>query len=316
MPVQVESTVQTEVKRSQSAAPLTPPAVSELQLPSTLGFKTPESVLYDAAADLYLVANVNGTPTALDNNGFISQVNPDGSLRALSFIAGGQNGVTLNAPKGMAIDGPVLYVADVNSVRRFDSKTGKPLGNISLPKATFVNDITLAPGGTAFVSDSGLEFRDGKLQPTGSDTIYRIDGDKVSIVATGKQLEQPNGLQYADGKLLCASFASNKLRLLSITGEVLATVTLPGGTLDGIVALPDGQFVVSSWEKQSLYVGSFAQGFTLLRSNLAAPADIGVDPDRNRLLVPLFLNDELRFVDNSYSGSTPTVSPVALAPQL
>lgn len=313
LPVQVESTVQRVTKK---AGPQTPPPVSERSVPSSSGFKTPESVIYDDGSDVYLVANVNGSPTALDDNGFISQVNPDGSLRNLMFISGTENAVTLNAPKGMALEAGVLYVTDINTVRKFDAKSGTALGTTELPRATFANDITFAPEGAAFVSDSGLEFRDGQLLPTGTDAIYRLDGERVSVVASGKHLEQPNGLLYMDGTLWCASFSSNKLRQLSLQGEVLTTIAMPGGALDGIVTLPDGQMVVSSWEAQSLFVGSPSKGFGLLRKHLAAPADIGFDAGRNRLLIPLFLNDELRFVDNSYSKASSTGRPVALAPQL
>jgi sugar lactone lactonase YvrE len=315
MPVQVESTLKRGATEDAYKERSVPP-VSELRLPATLGFKTPESIVYDAASDLYFVANINGSPTAMDNNGFISQVNPDGSVRNLMFIAGGQNDVTLSAPKGLAIDDSVLYVTDVNAVRRFDTRTGKPLGHVALPRATFANDIAVGVAGTTYVSDSGLDFRNGKPEPTGTDAIYRLDGERVSIVAQGKHLEQPNGLLYIDGFLLCASFASNKLQKLSLEGEVIATSTVPGGALDGLVALPDGQIVVSSWETQSLYVGDMTRGFKVLAQNLTAPADIGVDVSRNRLLIPMFLDDELRFVDNSYSSATSALSSMALAPQL
>ncbi len=140
------------------------------------------------------------------------------------------------------------------------------------------------------MSDSGLTFRDGKLQPTGTDAIYRIEGESVTVVASGTHLEQPNSLLYVGDTLWCASFSGNKLRQLNLQGEIVATVSLPGGTLDGIVPLPDGQLVVSSWETRSLYVGSLERGFRLLRDNLPAPADIGVDTVRDRLLIPLFLN--------------------------
>src|SRR5262249_7581594 len=34
------------------------------------GFSTPESVLYDADGDVYLVSNINGKPAEADDNGF------------------------------------------------------------------------------------------------------------------------------------------------------------------------------------------------------------------------------------------------------
>ena len=51
-----------------------------------VGFDTPESVFYDAEADVYLIANINGSPSAKDGNGFISRVSPVGDLIDLKWI--------------------------------------------------------------------------------------------------------------------------------------------------------------------------------------------------------------------------------------
>ena len=45
-----------------------------------VGFATPESVLHDEAADVYLVSNINGEPLEEDGNGFISRLSPDGDV--------------------------------------------------------------------------------------------------------------------------------------------------------------------------------------------------------------------------------------------
>ena len=88
------------------------------------GFKTPESVRYDSAGDVFYVSNINGSPVAKDNNGFISRMKPDGTIDSLELIAGGRNGVTLNAPKGLALIGDTLWVADIDAVRAFNVRTG------------------------------------------------------------------------------------------------------------------------------------------------------------------------------------------------
>lgn len=95
-----------------------------------VGFATPESVLHDAIADVYLVSNINGHPLQPDGNGFISRLSPSGEVVDLKWIDGEAEGVTLNAPKGMAIVGEVFYVADIDVVRMFDRTTGSPLGEI------------------------------------------------------------------------------------------------------------------------------------------------------------------------------------------
>src|SRR5262249_13376468 len=105
-----------------------------------VGLATPESVLYDDTTDTYLVSNINGQPVAADNNGFITQLSPDGAVKTLKWIEAGKNGVKLNAPKGLTFAGDLLYVADLDTVRMFDRKTGEPKGEVKVPGATFLND--------------------------------------------------------------------------------------------------------------------------------------------------------------------------------
>ena len=55
-----------------TAAGTAAPAIDAAAAPATLphymdGLATPESVLYDAANDRYLVSNINGTPFAADD---------------------------------------------------------------------------------------------------------------------------------------------------------------------------------------------------------------------------------------------------------
>ena len=81
-----------------------------------IGLSTPESVEYYAAEDMYLVTNINGDPFAKDDNGFISKISPGGEVIELKWINGESTNVTLNAPKGAAISGDRLYVADLDEV--------------------------------------------------------------------------------------------------------------------------------------------------------------------------------------------------------
>ena len=49
--------------------PATPPPPAATKIAAIAGFVTPESVLHDTAQDIYFVSNINGSPTAKDNNG-------------------------------------------------------------------------------------------------------------------------------------------------------------------------------------------------------------------------------------------------------
>ena len=72
------------------------------------GLAVPESAVYDQNRDVYLVSNINGSPSEADNNGYILVVDPANDFEATRWASGGENGVTLNAPKGMAISNGVL----------------------------------------------------------------------------------------------------------------------------------------------------------------------------------------------------------------
>src|SRR5690606_21634879 len=99
---------------------------------------------------------------------------------------GGQNGVTLHAPKGMAIKGDTLFVADIDTVRMFHRETGAVLGARGVPGATFLNDIAVGPDGTVYVSDSGLRGGAQGLESAGTDAVYRFgpDGAPQAVART------------------------------------------------------------------------------------------------------------------------------------
>ena len=126
-----------------------------------IGLKTPESIEYYPAEDIYLVSNLNGDGLTADGNGFISKLKPDGSVIDLKWIDGTQQGVLLNSPKGIAIKGSNLYVADINQVHIFALPSGKQKKSIKIKNSTFLNGITPRSGDFVYVTDSGLKAGGG-----------------------------------------------------------------------------------------------------------------------------------------------------------
>ena len=179
----------TAVHVSPAPPPLTPPPPAATRVATIAGFLAPESVLHDTAQDIYFVSNINGSPTAKDDNGFISRVRPDGAVENLKFIEGGHNGVTLHAPKGLALLGDTLWVADIDVVRAFDARTGAPRDSVSLATlgAVFLNDIAIAQTGALYITDSGIKFDDvGNVLHPGPDRVFRIGPDrKVTVAVRG-----------------------------------------------------------------------------------------------------------------------------------
>jgi hypothetical protein len=252
------------------------------------GFSAPESIIHDAASDRYLVSNVNGGPTAKDNNGFISILSPGGKVIDRRWIAGGKNNVKLDAPKGLAISEGVLYVADVSVVRTFDLKTGTPKGDIDVPGSTYLNDLAAGPDGKVYLSDSGPPT--GRLDGVGTEAVYVIENGRARILAKGKELGRPNGLAWTDTGAIVCPFGANAIYRLDEHGRKHDVTQLPAGGLAGIAQFGD-TFLITSWQSSSIYRGKLGGTFEVAFADQKGPADIGYDSKRSRLLVPHFTED-------------------------
>jgi hypothetical protein len=266
------------------------PAVSSEPIAIVDSLATPESALHDSARDVYLVSSINGGATDLDNNGFISRIRPDGTVEALRFIAGGQGGVTLNGPKGLAIRGDSLWVADVKVMRIFNARTGASLGSVDLAPhgARFLNDVAAGPDGSIYITDSGFEVVNGEFTHPGPDRVYRIAPDRrVTTLLTGDHLHRPNGITWDAGsnRLLMGPLSDSTIYAFSPGDSALTTIIKGPGGYDGIEALGDGRFVVSSLDAASILVFGNGELRTVIDS-LQDPADIGLDRTRGRVLIP------------------------------
>ena len=145
-----------------------------------VGFRTPECVIHDVDRDVYLVSNINGNPGGKDGNGFISRVSPTGEVLALKWIDGAASGITLHAPKGMAIVGDRLYVADIDTLRVFDAATGASEESVRIPAAVFLNDVSAAPDGTVYVSDTAVGMVTRSALRVRSARLWRFRGATAS----------------------------------------------------------------------------------------------------------------------------------------
>ena len=285
--VACQKTETTNTTDTATTMPTNPPTTSSAAAAPqiTAGLQTPECVLYDADQDVYFISNINGKPLDADDNGYISRVNPETLQGEMKWIDGSKPDVTLNAPKGMAIVGDTLYVTDISTVRKFNRKTGAPQGEVRIIGTTFLNDAT-SDGNNVYVSDSGL---DANFKSTGTDAVWKITGDKATKIASGKDLKAPNGLAATGGKLWAVSYGANELYQID-NGKKTNVMALPKGSLDGLVQLNDGSFLVTSWDAKAVYRGKAGGAFTPIIENVNAPADIGYDTKRNRLLVPHFMD--------------------------
>lgn len=254
------------------------------------GFEGPESVLHDPEADVYLVSNINGPPTDADGNGFISRVQPDGTVVDLKWIDGAADGVTLNAPKGSALVGDLLYVADIDCVRVFDRRTGEPSDDICFEDATFLNDVTVDANDVLYVTDTGTEEAPG--------AIYRFtrEGNRTTLLE-GEQVGGPNGIAFTPRGLLVVTSGSGEIFRVTADGTRTPMTPRSERQLDGIVFRSDESFFFTNWSDSTVYKVGTDGSVARLVEGLPSPADLGYDAERHRLVIPLLQENELVFVD-------------------
>jgi sugar lactone lactonase YvrE len=155
--------------------------------------QAPEAARFDPALGVYFVSNINGEALGKDGNGYISRLTRDGKVDSLKFIAGGRGGVILNAPKGLAIKGDTLWVADIDAARAFDKRSGKPITSVSLAgRARFLNDAVVGPDGAIYMTDTGAT----DTGHPGPDQVFRIEGRKATVAFTFPDKPGPNGITW------------------------------------------------------------------------------------------------------------------------
>ena len=264
------------------------------------GLATPESALWDATRNVWYVSNINGSPLAKDDNGYIIRLSADGAkMDSVPFINGVDADITLNAPKGMALVGDTLWVADIDAVRAFDVNTGNAVTSLELGAqgATFLNDAAVGGDGTIYITDSGISFgADGAVTHPGKSRVFAVSGRNAREAVVLPAESAANGIAFdaANNRWLIVGFNSPSVFAWNGAADSVTVLGSGPGGGDGLLILNDGRVLYSSWADSSLTL--FADGVsTKLRGALPAPADLGYDARRNLVAVPLFNDNRVEF---------------------
>jgi sugar lactone lactonase YvrE len=244
-----------------------------LKWKSDTTLRVPESVFFDAKANVLYVANIDGQPDGKDGKGFISKLSPaDGKIIKREWVSG------LNAPKGMGLVKNNLYVADLFDVVQIDIASGKIVKTYPVEGAKFLNDVTTDEKGNVYISDSGT----GK--------VHKLSNGKVEVFFESADIKGTNGLLAQKDALLLADFPTGDVFKLDWTSKKLTKFasTAQGG--DGLVSTGKGEYILSLWFGEVYAIDAAGKSVKLLdtKEQKENAADVAYDEKTQTLFIPTF----------------------------
>ena len=250
-------------------------------------FRFAESCTFDPQRNLILAMNA-GVPNDLqENDGYVSLVNPDGSVHTAKWIGATRDGLTLHHPLGSAIRNGVLYTVDGSVLRTFDLATGNPLKAVEVTGATFLNGIGVANDGTAYISNTRPPERILKVSPNGTTTVF-VDGAPLAV---------PNGVAIDnDGNIVVVNIASNAVLTFNPAGTLIRTEHAVESGNDGLVITEDGTKYVSSVRFGSVSRIRPGRPAEIIASGIPSAASMCYDSVQKQLVIPMNPNDALAFI--------------------
>jgi sugar lactone lactonase YvrE len=249
-------------------------------------FRAPESAAFDPPTNRYFVSNFG--------DGSIIQIDSAGEK---TYFKKG-----LSKLLGMVIQGNTLYVVqNPKTIRGFDIADGSSTLEVQINEALFLNDITSDGSGSLYVTDSR------------GNAVFSVNivSQTYSLLVRTKSTD-PNGIVYDKSKnrlLVCYFREKAPIDEIKLKDSTISTAVQTGFTnLDGLALDELGNCYVSAWGP-----GSFAAGFktegtiyrydnlfteepTIVSTGYLGPADIYFNVSKNELVIPLFLENSVKFL--------------------
>ncbi len=264
-------------------------AVTKLWETSETELQTPESVIHDEKRNVLYVSNINGSPMEKVENGFISRLSLEGEILDLKWFR-----ESLWAPKGMAISGDHLFVADISRVVEIDLESGKLVNIYEAEDAVFLNDVAADQNGDIYISDMM------------TNTIHRIKEGKIEAWLASEKLSSPNGLTVVDDQLIVGTWGvmDGEGFATSVPGHLISVSLCssditdlgsadPVGNLDGVERTSSGDFLITDWMAgKLLLVDQQGQVNTLLDLDQGM-ADHEFIKESGLVLLPMMMNNKI-----------------------
>jgi hypothetical protein len=250
-------------------------------------FHFSESCTFDPQRNLILAMNNGERGDGAENDGFVSLINPDGSVHTPKWIGVTRDGLELHQPLGSAIKNGVLYTVDTGHVRSFDLASGRPIKSVPIPGSTILNGIAVTEDGTVYTSNS-----------RNPEVVYKVTSDDVvSTFAEGAPLAVPNGVAIdTQGNVVVVNVGDNAVITYDLDGNVINTEYSIEGGNDGVVILDDGTKYVSSVRFGSVSKIAPGQDAELIAAGIPSAASMCYDSVQNQLVIPLNGNYALAFI--------------------
>ena len=198
---------------------------------AAIDYNNPESVVYDAANDRYLVSNTG------DGN-IIARSPAD----VLSYFSQGAS----TSIRGLTIMNNTLYAAGDEGVMAFNLSNGQKTSTIVITERDFLNGITSDAAGNLYVSDNARIYKVDPVAGTYT-TVITTDGANGVLFdeANNRLLFTDEGPVGFDGSYISA--------IDMVTTNVTNLVSNTFRMLDGLTRDGDGNYYVSSWSTNKVY---------------------------------------------------------------
>ncbi len=262
------------------------------------GFSAPESVTSDGT--YFYVSNVGEElkPMDRDGDGYISRLSEDGRVLDSRYISG------LNAPKGMVVEGGVLYVNDIDHLKGFSVVDGKKVVDLDFSGegTSFLNGITVIGKKQLLVSamDTGVLY---VVDVQDSPSFTRLECEVDLLGPNGLSFDSKTGTVY-----LCSFGKNHEPNGIVGKGHIESTEFIfekiypVGGLYDGMVFY-DGSIIFSDWvafKKEGVLIKEdvMTGEHTILDigEKIAGPADFYLDEKGKRLWIPMMMENKVLIV--------------------
>lgn len=254
------------------------------------GLAFPRCLIRDETTGNYFVANLNGRQLSKSNRGFITRLNPDGTLADLKFVHGEKTGFKLNAPKGLLIDGDRLYISDIDHLVVVDKNSGAFLASIDISAqgAKYLADMARGPKGRIYVCD------------TIGGKVFSIDpakNNEVAVFASGKELDSPSAIVYSSKlDIFLVTLANGHLGGIDMAGKVdPKLINVNFRNLIGMDIDDEGHIYAASFTRgKVIQIDDLGRGSKrIFKEKLNAPGSLFIDHKHHRILISLTLSHRL-----------------------